>query len=220
MFVSRPTYMHQYPSALFSFWVDRRGGGGGVTHTGSLVGKDKEDVSSCGPDVVPLPQLFKSLESNSINQAQYLWVSFALTLKRHSHNVEKKGTPAHWNHAVCILKTNICIQIGLTTGFGSNHKVTQFRVGALKQNRLMAVLEIPHAHMLTVTNHVPPPLFLSVCGSWQLFSRWTHVLFVTCYFSPPKLNCVSLPPGVDWTITAAYRQKTVQSRGRGGGEPI
>lgn len=47
-----------------------------MTHTGSAVewrvGKDKEEISSCGLNVVPLPQLFKSMESNSINQVEYL----------------------------------------------------------------------------------------------------------------------------------------------------
>lgn len=47
-----------------------------MIHAGSdvewRVGKDKEEISSCGLNVVPLPQLFKSMQSNSINQSEYL----------------------------------------------------------------------------------------------------------------------------------------------------
>lgn len=86
-----------------------------MTHTGRAVewrvGKDKV-MSSCGPIVVPLTQLFKSLESNSISQAQYLCVSLALTFKRHSSNV--KGD-AHTLESCSMYSP--WIRIGLTPGF-------------------------------------------------------------------------------------------------------
>lgn len=82
MFVRRATSMHQDPSALVSFWVN---GGGWVILAEWRVGKDKEDISSCGLNVAPLPQLFKQ-SSQSIS-----WIS--LSLLRYRLSVKERGTP-------------------------------------------------------------------------------------------------------------------------------
>lgn len=62
----------------------------GMTHTVEWrVGKDKDEISSCKLTVVPLPQLFKSMESNSINRAEYFRLSLPLMFKWCCYNVKK-----------------------------------------------------------------------------------------------------------------------------------
>lgn len=63
-----------------------------MSHTGSdaewHVGKDKDEISSCGLNVVSLPLLLTSMESNLISQAQYL--ECLSLLKRKTPVLQKK----------------------------------------------------------------------------------------------------------------------------------
>lgn len=157
--------------------------------------------------MVPLPQLFKSMESNSINQAECLWVSLALIRKWRRYNDRERDTHTlkscifqhclhqNWSQSVLVL-----VQTLLTELWGESIQSE----GVLMSNK-MTMLQIGHESPLVWHQS-------AVLGSLQRESTSMNIRINSSQFSQPVSN---LPVGVNWTIRAAYSERKLQSWRRG-----
>lgn len=181
------------------------------------MGKDKDEISSCGLNVVSLPLLLTSMESNLISQAQYLECLSLWSVKRQCCR-RKTDTPLGW----ILLFFSFSPQLGLHQSSSAYSLVlvqtllTQPRVelvhsaeGWCQTNRRFKATEIsPPWTIPHVCSEISPPISFCFCRQSGVPGS------VLCrQNAPPTGSAHRLSVGFHRTITAAYGEE------RGGARP-